>query len=142
MRFNNAAGPLSVSDTASLILFRPHTLYTHTESRRPYCQRELYCQLATVTLFLSFTVRPRCLVFSHTSSQEAMPRAHRHDLYEKQLITHINQGPHCSQGILMKAYTTFAFSFLLFFTEFGMRRVETQMPFTFPDCPNTSSHSI
>lgn len=42
------------------------------------------------------------------------PKPHSADLYEALLISHINPGCRCSQGLLMKTYTTFTFSFFPF----------------------------
>lgn len=50
------------------------------------------------------------VTLTHTPSRWGiMPQAWTDDLYEKQLIRPINGMLHCSQGILMKIYTSFAF---------------------------------
>lgn len=84
-----------------------------------------------------------CLVFSHTSRWGALPRAHTYDLYEKQLIRHINRGLSLQPK---NPHESFAFPFSspsLPDYEFGMCRVETdfinketKLSFKSSGCPN------
>lgn len=128
--------PEPLGDTESLILFGPHRLHRHTDSRGPAVRVNFITNPVIQTHNCHLAPLPHCtplpthfcLVFSHTSRQRAMPRALSYDLYVKQLIRHINPALQCSQGILMKTYTSFAFCFFsssLPVYEFGMSRVET-----------------
>lgn len=105
-----------LGDTASLILFRPHRLHTHTDCRGPAVKVNFITNSETLTHNCHFVPLLRCVsfplflpcFFTHLK-KGAMPRAYTYDLYEKQLIRHINRVLQCSQGILMKTYTALCF---------------------------------